>query len=282
MEPGRDLDVFGRALIQGQLSTIEQDFDLRVERYLASRDDISRDDAGVSEATKEVCKELYELRWGPTQVAIFNLLGLFRIIRPDQKTQYIDIAQFFIYKGVPVDGVDLSGTTGLSHSFSTKPATDFDYAQLLFDAGGDVNHRNRYGGTVAHEIGQVYPFQPGIKLAVESLEWFLNHGGSVDIADSDGMAPRQMCERLYRALPQLLRVIEREDRRRKAIQGSCCSLCGRETPKLLLCSRCKKAKYCPRESRECQKLDWPKHKKNCQSPGTTVLFLLSKLLFSSP
>ena len=63
------------------------------------------------------------------------------------------IAEFYTKASVPVNGKDMSGTTALSpcFKFSTKPTFDFEYAQILFDAGGDINDRNRYGSIVAHE-----------------------------------------------------------------------------------------------------------------------------------
>jgi hypothetical protein len=82
------------------------------------------------------------------------------------------------------------GTTALSHCFSTKPTFDFEYAQILFDAGGNINNRNRYGVIVAHEIMLVY--DPSyqiirvVKKATISLKWFLTYRGSIDIADGDG------------------------------------------------------------------------------------------------
>ena len=62
----------------------------------------------------------------------------------------------------PVNGKDMSesGTTALSHCFTTKPTYDLEYAQILFhmDAGEDINNRNtcRYCVFVAHEIMLVY------------------------------------------------------------------------------------------------------------------------------
>lgn len=275
MSPNRDLDEFGRMILQGQLTSVEQDFDSRVRRHLESLDStFDDDDAVVHKATERVCDDLYRMRWGPTQVPIYNLLGLFRIIESAKKSLFLDIARFYISKGLPVDGKDLSGTTALSHSFSTKPGYDFEYAQLLFDAGGDVNHRNRHGGIVAHEIVQVYLLsQPEAKkMAIESLKWFLDHGGNVDIADSDGMVPRVLCENFQNVIPGFLKAIKKEDQRRKALEGFCCTLCGMQNPKLLVCSRCGKAKYCPRQQKQCQKLDWPKHKRTCKASGMTCLF----------
>ncbi|KAF9448488.1 hypothetical protein P691DRAFT_39536 [Macrolepiota fuliginosa MF-IS2] len=269
MVPSRDLDDLGRALYLGDLSSIEEDFNSRLTECSKSTDP-ARDVASLAcESTKRVCDDFYKLRWGPTQVPIFNLLGLFRIIQPDHKDLYFNIARFFIKKGLPVDGKDLSGTTALSHSFSTKPGFDFEYSQLLYDAGGDVNDRNRYGGIVAHEILQVFPFSESDakRMAVASLKWFLAHGGNIDIADSDGMVPRYMCEKFQSVMPELLKAVRKEDQRRKSLEGTCCTLCGTQNPKLLICSRCKKARYCPRDQKQCQRLDWPQHKKSCRAPA---------------
>ncbi len=281
MIPARDLDQFGQILLMGPLSSVEQDFESRTTKILESQDPSSNGGTSVHEATQRVCDDLYKLRWGPTQVPLFNLLGLFRILNPDQKTLYFDVARFFINQGVPVDGKDLSGTTALSHSFSTKPASDFDYAQLLYDAGGDVNERNRYGGIVAHEIATVYPpfSSDAKKLALESMKWFLSHGGNASIADADGMAPRSMCERLQRVIPELMNVVKKEEQRRKLIEGVCCTLCGSQNAKLLICSRCGKARYCSPRQRSCQKLDWPRHKIICKAPSTSV-GVPESLLFS--
>jgi hypothetical protein len=53
-----------------------------------------------------------------------------------------------------------------------------------------------------------------------------------------------------------------------------CLSCGKETKKLLKCSKCKIVKYC---SRECQKIDWKKHKKKCVNVNSSISSLFSKL-----
>jgi hypothetical protein len=201
-------------------------------------------------------------------VPLYNLLGLFTLIRPEKRTEYLEIAHFFIHSAnVPVDGTDLSGTTALGHSFSTKPGLDFDYAQMLYDAGGDVNHRNRYGNTVGQEIVQVYMFKDRkvVGDAKKAFEWFLAHGGNIDIGDMDGQTVRGCIEKLKGLVPGLTTLAEKEYKRRAARGDACCTTCGREDKKLLLCSRCKKATYCQPPGRMCQKLDWPRHKKECKA-----------------
>ncbi|KAF8149078.1 hypothetical protein B0H34DRAFT_734747 [Crassisporium funariophilum] len=259
MNPGEHLDAFGELIMQGSLQLVLMDNQVRLTE---KPKDLSM------EAKKMAVAEDYDkIRWGPTSVPIYNLLGLLSQIIPPLRKEYLSIAKFFIAFGVPVRGTDLSGTTALSHCFSTKPSFDLEYAQMLSDAGGDVNNRNRYGGIVAHEIVQVYdPSDPVIvDKATKSLQWFLEHGGSVDIADGDGMTPRFMIERLKKAIPAFSALVRKEDVKRKLKGSLCCSLCGRDEGKLLACSKCKKAKYCSPQVRGCQKWDWPKHKKECQS-----------------
>ena len=259
MEPGRDLDQLGRLLCIGNVDAVKLDYEIRFRGKRMSM--------GDDEAIRAVAQEYAAMRWGPTEVPIYNLLGLFLQILPDQRATYLDLARFFIEKKVPVDGKDLSGTTALSHTFSTKPAFDLEYAKILYDAGGDVNHRNRYGGIVAHEIVQIYlPNDKEIvRKATQALEWFLSHGGNLDIADGDGMTPRFMCERLATRIPALKRLADKEDEKRRQKGDLRCALCGRVEGELLKCSRCKKANYCNPAVRACQKLDWPHHKKTCKA-----------------
>lgn len=245
--PDRDLDAYGKLLSTGDINLVRLDF------YASGPN------------REDTAKKIYSLRWGPTKIPVYNLLALLTRCHPDRRTAYINIARFLIDNGVAVDGTDLSGTTALSHSFSTKPAFDLEYAALLYNAGGDVNHRNRYGNTVAQEIVQVY--NPSDKTLVASakkaLSWFLAHGGNVDIADGDGCTVRQTVysATLLRKIG-FIEIIEKEDKNRKAKGQTCCKLCGRADKTLLVCGRCKKAMYC--SGRACQKTDWPSHKKACK------------------
>jgi hypothetical protein len=46
-----------------------------------------------------------------------------------------------------------------------------------------------------------------------------------------------------------------------------CAACEKESPRLQQCGRCYKCDYC---SRECQRRDWARHKKECVPPETKV------------
>lgn len=257
MVPARDLDdEYGRLLLEGRLEPILLDY---MKRWDAKPETMSAD-----EKTDAIGQDLFKLRWGPTAVPLYNVLGLLSQLVPGHRSEYIKLAEFFIKFKVPVNGKDMSGTTALSHCFSTKPSFDLEYAQILYDAGGDINNRNRYGATVAHEILLIYDPSDRVVIgkATKSFEWYLTHGGSADIADGDGITPRLLCDKVH--IPALKKLVEREDERRRRLKGSShCYLCGTDEGKLLSCGKCKKAKYCSPQLRGCQKWDWPRHKKEC-------------------
>ncbi|KAG6917854.1 hypothetical protein DXG01_000759 [Tephrocybe rancida] len=187
------------------------------------------------------------------------------MIFPNKRSDYLEIARYLIDTAkVPVNGADVSGTTALSHCFSTKPGFDFEYAQMLYDAGGDVNNRNCYGCTVAQEICQVYTMNgpDAARRAAKSFKWFLAHGGNVDIEDTDGYTVRNI---VAKSSKELRVALDQEDKRRTAKGDECCKFCGREDIKLMRCGRCKKDVYCQPPGRNCQKADWPRHKKECKA-----------------
>ncbi|KZT66484.1 hypothetical protein DAEQUDRAFT_730189 [Daedalea quercina L-15889] len=267
LNPARDLDFYGAAIFSGDVASVKDDFTSRVARLLAASD--SEDDA-----RKAAAQEIYQLTWGPTRVPVYDLILLGTLAIPDRRAQILEAARFLISEAnVSVVGVDLSGSQAIYHCISTKPAFDPELAQMLYDAGADVNLRNRYGGTPAHEITQVYDVvnPESMQRSADALKWFLDHGGNVDMKDNDGAAARGSVESMRRSarvarsgvrLP-MWAVLDQEDRRRQRLVDSICAFCGRDdiTPKR--CSQCTNALYCPKP-RKCQKLDWPRHKVSCQ------------------
>ncbi|KAK0472008.1 hypothetical protein IW261DRAFT_1553412 [Armillaria novae-zelandiae] len=272
MIPNRDLDTYGMLLATADVIRVREDFDTRVDRYFKATSTSSENIEACKEAARAAAAdELYQMHWGPTRVPIYNLLGLFTILYPPERTSYLSIAKYLIKTArVPVDGTDLSGTRALSHCFSTKPGFDLEYAQILYDAGGDVNSRNRYGSTVAQEIAQVY--KPGDRDAVScahaALGWFLRHGGNIDLADEDGFTVRMTVTTLRKipVLREITKLVDAEDARRRALGDTCCATCARtgESTTLARCGKCKKVRYCLPGLRACQALHWPKHRKTCK------------------
>lgn len=191
------------------------------------------------------------------------------MIWPDRREKLLDVVRWLICIGVPVDGMDLSGTTALSHSISTKPALDIEFAQLLIDAGGDINAQNRYGATCAHEFCMVWsPDANAVERASQALKFFLSHGGDPNIADNDGItAVATMRAPWLSGMKEM--ALDEEARRRK--EG--CAFCGsmvndRNAVPLMRCGRCKRVRYCA-APKGCQRADWAAHKR-----GIAILNLM--------
>ncbi|KAF8496651.1 hypothetical protein JB92DRAFT_2834542 [Gautieria morchelliformis] len=177
MEPTRDLDAYGTWLVNGELDKLKAHFEQRKNSVMVS-----------ANSHVMALNYLFSMRWGPTQTPIFNCLLCATMIWPDRREKLLDVVRWLIAIGVPVDGKDLSGTTALSHSLSTRPAFDPEFAQMLIDAGGDINARNRYGATCAHEFSMVWSPDPtAIARASQALQCFLSNGGDPNIAENDGI-----------------------------------------------------------------------------------------------
>ncbi|KAI0788291.1 hypothetical protein C8Q74DRAFT_1257221 [Fomes fomentarius] len=191
----------------------------------------------------------YEMHWGPTRVPIYDVILLSSLLNSTRRPSQLEIAR----------------CNALHHSISTKPSFDPEYAQILFDAGGCVTDRNRYGGTPAHEIAMTWELENKevISRAAEALKWYLEHGGNLDIKDTDGKAPRETIDITRKHVARGLRmetwkVVDDEDRRRKRLADRICTFCGRPPRgdvRLL-------ARYC--SGLTCQKADWPHHKLSCK------------------
>ncbi|KAI1788693.1 hypothetical protein LXA43DRAFT_1063448 [Ganoderma leucocontextum] len=270
MEPSRDLDMYGRYVMMGDLETIQL---LYNDSIVEHRSKCDTDNTARSAATQEI----YHKCWGPTRVPIYNLILLSTLILPPSWKEHLEIARWLIDEAkVPVDGKDLSGSAALHHAISTKPTFDPEYAQMLYDAGNIVTQRNRYGGVPAHEMLQTWDptNREVVRMAAKALQWYLDHGGNLNIKDSDGVSPHQSVnntKKLARAGIQMetWQVVDADDKRRKRLAGKVCTFCSREPQgdvKLLKCSKCKVASYCSGGA-PCQKTDWPHHKTICKKPA---------------
>ncbi|KAI0703836.1 hypothetical protein BC835DRAFT_1404046 [Cytidiella melzeri] len=255
MIPSRDLDDYGKLLFLGDIAGVKQECARRVAA-------LREGEVDEEEATIRAGKEQADLRWGPTRVPIYDLLLLARELVPSARCNILRVARYLIDDAkVPVGSKDLSGTTAIAHAIGTKPTFDPELAQILYDAGEDVNGRNRYGCTAGHDIAMV---GTAVNLA---------HGGNVDIKDNDGMTPRVVLENMSLRMrgyltkglvENMIQLLRDEDTRRTRMGNKCCTFCGQEPVTLLVCSRCKKARYCvSTPSRSCQRGDWPFHKRKC-------------------
>lgn len=110
----------------------------------------------------------------------------------------------------------MSGTTGLMHSISTKPYFDPEFAQIMLDAGGDINRRDRFGGIAAHDITTVQLLydHTAHEKAGRALQWFLEHGGNLDIEDGDGTCARRIITGLEDTDRTLKGVVDRAEQQK--------------------------------------------------------------------
>lgn len=88
MIPSRDLkDPFGRAILEGDFITLKYLYAHKVAQYLKDLGD------GEAAGTAAV-KEIYEMRWGPTRVPIYNLILLSSLLNQTRRPSHLEIARW--------------------------------------------------------------------------------------------------------------------------------------------------------------------------------------------
>lgn len=274
MNPARDLDMMGQVVLSGMLEPLQAEYAARTEQNMHTRH-LSR--AAAAEIT---AKQLHALRWGNTRIGVYHLVLVGMRLAPAEphRSAHLALARWLAQTArVPVDARDASGAQALHHALSCAPVFEPEFAQILYDAGAEVTAKDRYGCTPMHEAMQIHDgrTRASLKRHKEALEWYLAHGGNLDVRENDGRSVRDLVNdsrRIWTAaghwdvIRELVDVVEREDRRRAALGERCCTFCGREPQgeiKLLQCSQCKAARYCS-APRRCQASDWPRHKIDCR------------------
>ena len=181
-----DLDAYARLLQNAPLTIIEADFKQRISIT-------SLDSARQS---------LADLQYGPTKVPLFNYLLQLVYMNPSDRARYISIVRYLALEAkVPVDTTDLSGTTAFMYSISTKPYWDKDFADIMVEAGTEINKKNRYGCVAGHDIVLAQDFSPaGKKKTCDAFKYFLDNGGNLDIADGDGITARRIAGTIARTM----------------------------------------------------------------------------------
>lgn len=162
---------------------------------------------------------------------------------PDQRSmRHFDVIRYLIASGASPEIPDISGNTALHHA-CTPPLARADVAKVLLENGANVNTQNRFG-----EVPLFFSFQGGDVPVVNVL---MEHGASLDIADSNGDSPRKMCL-IYGA--EVTAAVQRWERKRRGevapLEDKRCENCKAKGSGMKQCSRCHTARYC---STECQR-----------------------------
>ena len=138
---------------------------------------------------------------------MYNVILTMMELEPSSRSSRLETVHWLVHDAkVDTDGTDLSGTSALMHSISTKPYLDTDFATLMLEGGADINRRNRYACTTAHDIVMVWPGQSEGR-AVVALQCFVEKGGDVEIKDEDGLSAKTMVMSHARKVPGLVGVV---------------------------------------------------------------------------
>jgi len=219
-----DLDDYANLLANGPLEAIRADFNQRVEAN------------GIDAARQS----LLDIAYGPTKIPVYNYILQLTILVPHKRPMYLEYFRYLALEAkVPVDSADLSGNTTLIYSISTKPYLDIEVAEILLQAGADINHRNRYGCVAAHDIVMARDYSPaGRKKVLDALRFFLEKGGDINIADGDGVTAKKIGIPVQRLIPELGPLLNGGS----GIAGSKAKKVGRNDP--CSCGSKKKYKVC--------------------------------------
>lgn len=186
--------------------------------------------------------ELWNQKWGPTRVPVYNVLLILLYLAPEHRQSRMRMVRYLADEAkVPVDGTDLAGTSALMYSISTKPYLDFEFADIMLNQGAEINRRNRYGCTAAHDIVMLRPTSAEAEeRAVSALKWFVERGGNPDIKEGDGISPRFLANRLAKITPRLAQVLSTPNESSGPVAAA--KKVGRNDP--CVCKSGKKYKVC--------------------------------------
>lgn len=154
---------------------------------------------------KETIQYFADIHYGPGKMPIFNYILQLAYMDPSHRAYLLAVTRFLAIEfKVPVDSADLAGNTAFMYSISTKPFLDTEFADIMLQAGADINHRNRYGCVAAHDAVMASDHTPaGRKKTFDALKYFIDKGGDVDASDGDLMTVRDMANKVKRLVPEI-------------------------------------------------------------------------------
>ncbi|KIY44237.1 hypothetical protein FISHEDRAFT_52392 [Fistulina hepatica ATCC 64428] len=209
-------------------------------------------------------KEAPDLKgWAtPYKIGYVALVVLgFHRVRPAAGTrnaslQHLETLQFLLSEGAPADVPDIVGQTALHHLFMVPPVRA-DFTRTLLDGGANADYQNRFG-----EPPIQYAF---VAESISSIDLLLQRGASLDIVNANNVTVRAAA---VHAGAQVAAAVERWVRRHAGApplpleETKTCEFCRATSDQpLRCCSRCHIVRYC---SQECQRTDWPQHKRLCE------------------
>ncbi|TRM63629.1 ankyrin repeat-containing domain protein [Schizophyllum amplum] len=175
-----------------------------------------------------------------------------------KKDRHDETLRYLFSVGAPVDLPDIAGYTALQHVTMNHTAR-IDLARILIEEGrAAVNHRNRYG-----EVALMLCFHSNI---IPSVDLLMEHGAEVDVADADGITPRNF---MIKAGPQVVACMQKWLRKRSGEtrpmentkRCDACGTVGKDAEVLKMCAKCRTVRYC---NATCQRAHWPSHKTVCR------------------
>ena len=130
-------------------------------------------------------------------------------------------------------------------------------AELLLNAGADINARNRFGNTPLQEVSLV--------LQYDFITFLLDKGADPYIKDNDGCSPAGSAH-FNPKLMDLFRSKYSKDVKTSRVENTeankeKCGNCEEKKKDRKKCTGCFHIWYC---NRECQLQHWDKHKSDCK------------------
>ncbi|TFK27872.1 ankyrin [Coprinopsis marcescibilis] len=169
-------------------------------------------------------------------------------------TRHLEVLQFLISRGLPVNLHDIVGHTALHHAVIGDMPRKQEIMKILIKAGADVNGRNRWG-------------EPPLLSAIVSgdvvgMEVLLEGGADINICDADDVSPSKNYvvygPRVAATFEKWLKI---RSGKPDPLTTKSCAQCGVKNTPLKNCSRCLTVQYC---SKECQAAAWKGHKPDCK------------------
>lgn len=160
------------------------------------------------------------------------------------KTEHLEVLQFLIARGVPVNQRDIIWLTPVHHYLmnSMYEGRNTSILELLLKSGANPNAQDKLGA-----VPILSAFEHNY---TEAIQLLMDHGVDLNIADIDGLSP---VNSYIKYGPVVTAAVQKGLRKRSGErmprEDKSCDKCRTNDKPLKACSRCHIARYC---SVECQ------------------------------